>query len=159
MKEEIKTDLKIFVTQKKTDRTIKNYYLTYRKNGISGHKKYSSSADLLTELDGLNLIAGTWLPNGNGMTMSLPVSPLLLEGETSIPDDEEVKTVFSYKAIASSLTLAGTQPIVLVIMKGAGIGAQETILLTLTDLESIQNFTTQLLNLSDLSDNQIRTRI
>lgn len=145
MKTEINTDLQIFVTQKKTDGRIKNYYLTYRKDGVSYHKQYITYADLLAELNGLNLMAGTWLiPNING---GGPVSyPELLDGETSIPDDEEVKTVFSYKAIFSSLTLAGTQPIVLVILKGAGIEPQQAILLTLGGSESIKNFTNQLLD-------------
>ena len=145
MKTEINTDLQIFVTQKKTDGRIKNYYLTYRKDGSSGYKKYSSSANLLTELNGLDLIAGTWLIPSEYGPNAVSV-PNLSEGETSIPDDEEVKTVFSYKAIFSSLTLAGTQPIVLVILKGAGIDPQQAILLTLGGSESIKDFTNQLLN-------------
>ena len=145
MKTEINTDLQIFVTQKKTNALNKAYYLTYRKNGDSGHKKYSSSANLLTALDGLDLIAGTWLTPAIGGEVFLFQSPLLLDGETSIPDDEEVKTVISFKLIATSLVFTGTQPVILAVLKGAGIGAQEPTFLTLASNQTVKDLTTQIL--------------
>ena len=141
----IKTDLQIFVTQKKTDAYNKAYYVTFRNGGVSYNKRYATKELLAAELVWLRLLDSTWVIVTNvphGIPIETPVT--LSDGETSIPDDEDLRTVLSFCVIAASLQYTGTQAVILAILKGASIGDQ-TISLTLASNQNVNDLTTQIL--------------
>ena len=109
MKTEIDTDLQIFVTQKKTNALNKTYYLTYRKDGVY-YNYFSTKAGLITKISGINLIAG------------IREGIQLFAGETSIPDDEEVKSVLGFSVVKGTVNSEVGQTAVFVQIIGDAAG-------------------------------------